>query len=79
MAVPSVAVVTSPCCRRRETVPLVVGFQVRVVALPTVKVYPPEGMLKGLALLPAAATAASAETARQVKARIVTSKITSNV
>lgn len=38
MAVPEVAVVTEPHCRRRVTVPLVVGFQVKVVGSPTLKV-----------------------------------------
>jgi hypothetical protein len=71
MVVPSVAVVTEPCCRRRLTVPLVVGSQFRVVASPTVKEYPPEGILKGLAVLLAVATAARAETVRQIKERIV--------
>lgn len=38
MAVPEVAVVTEPHCRRKVTVPLVVGFQVKVVGSPTLKV-----------------------------------------
>lgn len=58
MMVPEVSVVTSPCCRRSDTVPLVVGVQFRVVAWPTVKVYPPMGILNGLAVLEAAATVA---------------------
>lgn len=71
MGVPSDAVVTSPCCRSRDTVPLVVGSQFRVVAWPAVKVYPPLGILKGLALLEAATTAAKTATTRQTKARIL--------
>lgn len=71
MGVPSDGVVTSPCCRSRETVPLVVGVQFRVVDWPTVKVYPPLGILKGLALLEAATTAAKTATTRQIKARML--------
>lgn len=74
MAVPSLAVVTAPCCRRRVTVPLVVGSHFRVVASPTEKVYPAAGISKGLAVLLAVATAARAEIVRQMKERIVTYK-----
>lgn len=51
--------------------PLVVGVHFRVVAWPAVKVYPPLGILKGLAVLEAATTAAKTATIRQMKARIL--------
>jgi hypothetical protein len=38
MTLPELPVVTAPHCRRRETVPLVEGVQVRVVDSPTLKV-----------------------------------------
>lgn len=64
-------VVTSPCCRRKDTVPLVVGVQCRVVGWPTVKVYPSLGTLKGLSVLEADTTAAKTAMAKLVKARIL--------
>lgn len=71
MDMPVLAVVTSPCCRRKDTVPLVVGVHFKVVAWPTVKVYPPWGTLKGLSWLEADTTAAKTAIARLVKARIL--------
>lgn len=72
MTVPELPLITAPHCRIRLTVPWVVGFHVRAVGTPTLKVYPSVGMLKGLALLFAEATAAMAAIARVVKKRIMT-------
>lgn len=55
IAVPEFGVSTPPHCRRKVTVPLVVGAHVRVVGSPVLKEYPSGGMLKGLALSAAAA------------------------
>lgn len=61
MAVPELAVVTEPDCRRRETVLPDLWSQVRVVDSPAVKEYPPLGLLKSLLVLAAAARAAKSE------------------
>lgn len=50
MVVPAFKSLLAPERRRRDTVPLVVGFQVKVVVLPAVAVMPEEGTLKGLSV-----------------------------
>ena len=52
MTVPLFKALLAPSRRVRVTLPEVVGFQLKVVALPAVSWYPPEGMLKGFAFEP---------------------------
>jgi len=65
---PGFKLTSGPSRKRRETVPAVVGTQLRVVGTPTLMLRPPSGMLKGFWAL---ARAASAHVKRVIVKRIL--------
>jgi hypothetical protein len=70
IATPSVATVVAPHCTLNDTVPEVVGFQVRVVVLPAVNSAPEAGALNALSSVVEVCAADSEKVARRPNARV---------
>jgi hypothetical protein len=81
IAIPSVAVVRAPHCKRRLTVPEVLGDHSSVLVLPAVKEAPEMGWMKAFGVDAAAARAAKRQVVRAKKrifAKVTRQKVIAN-